>query len=77
MTAQSLRILRAAVATLLLSGGIWHAIHGVQAYSRWSDVYVSEQPEAAGPLYQEFVLELAMSVGFFLLIMPAWRKLTF
>ena len=77
MTAQSLRMVRAAVALLLLSGGVWHAKHGVEAYSQWSAVHVSENPELASPLYWEFALELAMSIASFLLIMPAWRKLTF
>jgi hypothetical protein len=65
------------VAILLFSGGVWHAKHGVEAYSQWAEVHVSENPELASPLYGEFALELAMSVGCFLLVMPAWRKLTF
>jgi hypothetical protein len=77
VTAQSLRIVRAAVAMLLLSGGVWHAVHTVQAYSRWMDIYVSEQPETGSSSYTEFGFELAMSIGCFLLILPAWRKLTF
>ena len=77
MTAQSLRILRAAVAILLLSGGVWHAVHSVGAYAQWSEVHVSENPEGASPLYWKFAFELAMSIGSFVLILPAWRKLTF